>query len=77
VASTATGLGAQVTVLERSNRPLGHVLGGRMGYVCAALQRTHVIDLRTGQTIRGYRETATAAIITTGDGRRLEADVVV
>jgi len=48
-----------------------------MGYVCAALQRTHVIDLRTGQTIRGYRETATAAIITTGDGRRLEADVVV
>jgi NAD(P)H-nitrite reductase large subunit len=77
VASTVTALGAQVTVLERADRPLGHVLGGRMGDVCAALQRTHGIDLRTGQAIRDYRETATAAIITTGDGHRLEADVVV
>lgn len=77
VASTATELGAQVTVLGRSDRPLGHVLGARMGDVCAALQRTHGIDLRIGQAIRDYRETPTAAIITTGDGHGLEADVVV
>ena len=77
VASTASELGAHVTVLEKADWPLGHVLGGRMGEVCAALQRAHGIDLQTGQTVEKYRETASGATITTGDRRVIGADIVV
>ncbi|GII92325.1 NAD(P)/FAD-dependent oxidoreductase [Sinosporangium siamense] len=77
VASTARELGASVTVLERADHPLGHVLGRRMGEVCAALQREHGVDLRTGETVEKYMETADAAVVTTTAGRAIEADVVV
>ncbi|WP_169809268.1 NAD(P)/FAD-dependent oxidoreductase, partial [Actinomadura chibensis] len=77
VASTALARGAHVTVVERAGRPLGHVLGDLMGDVMAALLRTNGVDLRTGETVERYAETASGAVLTTGSGTVLEADVVV
>lgn len=77
IASTALGLGAQVTLVEQAARPLGHVLGDLMGDVMAALLRTNGVDLRTGEKVEHYAETASGAVVTTSGGTRLEADVVV
>ncbi|GHE45965.1 pyridine nucleotide-disulfide oxidoreductase [Streptosporangium violaceochromogenes] len=77
VASTARALGAEVTVIERAALPLAHVLGERMGEVCAALQRAAGVDLRTGETVREYTETGRGAAVLTGSGRVVEGDVVV
>ncbi|MEU8799612.1 FAD-dependent oxidoreductase [Spirillospora sp. NPDC048819] len=77
VASAAIGLGAHVTVIEQAGRPLGHVLGDLMGDVMAALLRTNGVDLRTGEKVEHYAETASGAVVTTGGGTSLEADVVV
>ena len=77
VASTAIDRGAHVTVVEQAPRPLGHVLGDPMGDVMAALLRTSGVDLRTGETVERYAETASGAVVTTGSGTSLEADVVV
>ncbi|MFD1937517.1 NAD(P)/FAD-dependent oxidoreductase [Nonomuraea mangrovi] len=77
VASTALARGADVTVIERAERPLAHVLGERMGGVLAALQRACGVDLRTGEAVRGYAETGRAAVVLTASGRAVEGDVVV
>jgi 3-phenylpropionate/trans-cinnamate dioxygenase ferredoxin reductase subunit len=77
VASTARGLGAEVTVLEREEHPLGRLLGERMGRVCADLQRANGVELRTGETVEAYAETPGAAVVRTSGGHVAEADVVV
>ncbi|MBD2892081.1 Dicamba O-demethylase 1, ferredoxin reductase component [Actinomadura sp. RB99] len=77
VASTAIDLGARVTLVEQAGRPLAHVLGDLMGDVMAALLRTSGVDLRTGEKVEGYTETASGAVVTTSGGASLEADVVV
>jgi 3-phenylpropionate/trans-cinnamate dioxygenase ferredoxin reductase subunit len=77
VASTAREAGARVTVIERAPRPLDHALGAEMGDVCAALHRSHGVELRTGESVRHYDETASAAVVTTSTGARVEGDLVV
>lgn len=77
VASTAREAGAQVTVIERARRPLEHALGAEMGEVCAALHRSYGVDLRTGESVQSYAETASSAIVTTSSGSRVVGDVVV
>ncbi|MGI5203779.1 NAD(P)/FAD-dependent oxidoreductase [Spirillospora sp. CA-108201] len=77
VASTAIDRGAHVTVVEQAGRPLGHVVGEPMGDVMAAMLRTNGVDLRTGEKVERYEETASGAVVTTSGGTALEADVVV
>ncbi|MEU9844152.1 FAD-dependent oxidoreductase [Actinomadura sp. NPDC048032] len=77
VASTALDRGAHVTVVERAGRPLGHVVGEPMGDLMAAMLRTNGVDLRTGEKVERYEETASGAVVTTSGGTALEADVVV
>ena len=48
VAATARGLGADVTVVEQGARPLGRVLGDRLGDVFADLHRDHGVELLLG-----------------------------
>jgi 3-phenylpropionate/trans-cinnamate dioxygenase ferredoxin reductase subunit len=50
VASTARGLGVQVTVLEAGPTPFARILGVEVGDVLARRYRAHGIDLRTNAT---------------------------
>ncbi|MGZ8694293.1 MAG: NAD(P)/FAD-dependent oxidoreductase, partial [Gaiellaceae bacterium] len=47
VASTAAGLGVQVTVLDAGEAPFCRVLGPDVGHTLAARYREHGVDLRT------------------------------
>jgi 3-phenylpropionate/trans-cinnamate dioxygenase ferredoxin reductase subunit len=87
VASTARGLGLEVTVVEAASVPLAAALGEEMGAVCARLHADHGVDLVTGVGVEtlvadggsvggpppaGPRVRA----VRLADGRQLDADVV-
>ncbi|MFD0852411.1 FAD-dependent oxidoreductase, partial [Actinomadura adrarensis] len=48
-----------------------------MGDALAALYRSAGVDLRTGEKVESYRETADAALVTTSSGTTFEGDLVV
>ncbi|MFB4312649.1 NAD(P)/FAD-dependent oxidoreductase [Actinomadura sp. 21ATH] len=77
IASTARGLGAEVTVVEQAGQPLGAALGELMGDALAALHRGAGVNLRTGEKVESYRETGSAAVVTTSGGAAIEGDLVV
>ena len=64
VASTARGLGVDVTLIDLTPTPLSRVLGEEAGEVLAQRYRAHGVDLRMGVGL--------SRILTSGDGR-LEA----
>lgn len=55
VASTARGLGLEVTMLEAGETPLATVLGSDIGTLLADRYRGHGIDLRTRAVPTGFR----------------------
>ena len=55
VASTARGLGLEVTMLEAGETPLATVLGPTVGTLLADRYRGHGIDLRTRALAAGFR----------------------
>ncbi len=63
VASTCAAMGCRVTVLEMLEIPLSNVLGPMIGAHGASLHRAHGVDLRTGVSVVGVRQSARA-----GDG---------
>jgi 3-phenylpropionate/trans-cinnamate dioxygenase ferredoxin reductase subunit len=68
VASTARGMGAEVTVVEAANVPLQRVLGEQLGSVCAGLQRDAGVDLRLGVAVHGVRQDGDAVVVDTSEG---------
>ena len=48
VASTARGLGADVTLIEAMAAPLAHIVGEQVGDWFTRLHRSHGVDVRTG-----------------------------
>jgi 3-phenylpropionate/trans-cinnamate dioxygenase ferredoxin reductase component len=80
-AAAARAAGAEVTVLERAELPLLHVLGPRVARVFADLHTDHGVDLRCGVTVAGLQPAAadptTAAGVQLTDGTTLDADVIV
>jgi NADPH-dependent 2,4-dienoyl-CoA reductase/sulfur reductase-like enzyme len=83
VASTCSGLEAEVTVVEALPTPLARALGVEMGEACARLHRSHGVRLLTGvgvsAVVPGDPSAAglPTATVELADGLRLEADVVV
>jgi len=77
VASTARAAGADVTVLEALDVPFERILGREMGQLCAALQRDHGVDLRTGQTVESVDVGDSGVAVRTGASEVVEGDVVV
>jgi NADPH-dependent 2,4-dienoyl-CoA reductase/sulfur reductase-like enzyme len=77
VASSARGLGLDVTVVEVLPVPLSHALGPVMGEVCAALHRDNGTDLRCGVAVAGFEGTERVEAVVLSDGTRLDADLVV
>jgi NADPH-dependent 2,4-dienoyl-CoA reductase/sulfur reductase-like enzyme len=82
VASTCTGMGCRVTVLELMQIPLCNVLGPVIGAHCASLHTAHGVDLRTGVSVVGVSKGAGGAgerrlVVDLAGGEKLAADVVV
>lgn len=76
VASTAQGLGCEVTVLEAADRPLARALPAGLADWLVELHRRHGIRVELAarlQRVEGSRD-ATAVVL--DDGRRLRCDVV-
>jgi NADPH-dependent 2,4-dienoyl-CoA reductase/sulfur reductase-like enzyme len=77
VASTARGLGVDVTVVESLPVPLEGPLGPAMGRLCASLHADHGTRLLTGTGVAGLDGGDRVTAVRLLDGRRLPADVVV
>ncbi|MGR7023158.1 NAD(P)/FAD-dependent oxidoreductase [Geodermatophilus sp. URMC 62] len=77
VASTARGLGLDVTVVEALPVPLAGPLGAEMGAVCAGLHADHGTRLLTGTGVARLVGAPRVGAVELADGRRLPADVVV
>lgn len=78
VASTAVALGIDVTVVEASTAPLAGPLGTDMADIVVGLHRRHGVTLLVGaavDTLNG--RDGRVSSVTLGDGRVLDADVVV
>jgi 3-phenylpropionate/trans-cinnamate dioxygenase ferredoxin reductase subunit len=74
VASSAIGLGAQVTVLERDPLPMSSVLGSTIGTELAHLMRAQGVELRTNSSVTGVGQDEAQASAFLADGARLDFD---
>jgi 3-phenylpropionate/trans-cinnamate dioxygenase ferredoxin reductase subunit len=84
VASTAAGLGCEVTVLEVMDVPLSNVLGPVVGAHCASLHAANGVSLRTGVGLEriergegGSGSESARLSVHLRDGEVFDADVVV
>lgn len=77
VASTARGLGLDVTVVEACPLPMAAQIGPAMARVCAGLHAEHGTRLLCGVTVAELVGTDRVRAVRLDDGRELPADVVV
>jgi NADPH-dependent 2,4-dienoyl-CoA reductase/sulfur reductase-like enzyme len=82
VAATASGVGAEVTVVEALEVPLGRVLGQVVGSACAALHEAHGVQVRTSTGVLGVTSPenpieGVGSVVALDDGTTIETDVVV
>jgi NADPH-dependent 2,4-dienoyl-CoA reductase/sulfur reductase-like enzyme len=78
VASTCSGLGCSVSVIETLPVPLAPALGETVGGALGALHGRHGVDLRTETSVAALTSGANGdASIELSDGTTVEADVVV
>jgi 3-phenylpropionate/trans-cinnamate dioxygenase ferredoxin reductase component len=77
VASTARGMGLEVTVIESDPVPLGRVLGADLAATCAELHRDNGVRLITGEVVTGFAGNGRVNAVRTAGGRTEPADVVV
>jgi NADPH-dependent 2,4-dienoyl-CoA reductase/sulfur reductase-like enzyme len=76
VASTATKLGVDVTVVEAALAPLAGPLGVQLGAAVAQLHAEHGTRLLCGAPVAGLTGTDRVTGVDLADGRHLPADVV-
>ena len=76
VASTARGLGVEVTIVEALATPLAPILGERLGAWFADMHREEGVKVITGAMLEGARGAGRVEELTLADGRRLECDLV-
>ncbi|MFF4656170.1 NAD(P)/FAD-dependent oxidoreductase [Streptomyces sp. NPDC001381] len=77
VASTAYGLGLDVTVVEAAPTPLAGPLGAEMGTLVSALHADHGVRLLCGVGVKGLSGETRVDAVLLEDGRSLPADTVV
>jgi 3-phenylpropionate/trans-cinnamate dioxygenase ferredoxin reductase component len=76
-AAAARNAGLDVTLLERSQLPLLHVLGPQAAPIFADLHREHGVDLRCEVAVAELTGSNGAVTgVTLSDGNRIEADLV-
>jgi 3-phenylpropionate/trans-cinnamate dioxygenase ferredoxin reductase subunit len=78
VASTASRLGASVTVVDAVAQPMAHVFGPELAAVVTGLHAEHQVQLLPGVTVAGFSsQDGRVTGVELGDGRVLPADAVV
>ncbi len=77
VASTASALGLDVTVVEAAPTPLAGPLGEEMGRIVSALHADHGVRLLCGVGVKGLSGEARVDAVLLEDGRTVPADIVV
>jgi NADPH-dependent 2,4-dienoyl-CoA reductase/sulfur reductase-like enzyme len=77
VASTAYGLGLDVTVIEAAPTPLAGPLGEAMGGIVSTLHADHGVRLLCGVGVKGLSGAARVEAVLLEDGRSIPADTVV
>ncbi|MEI5674252.1 MULTISPECIES: NAD(P)/FAD-dependent oxidoreductase [unclassified Nocardioides] len=77
IASTARGLGLDVTLVEAAPSPLAGPLGVEVGAMVARLHDVHGVPLLTGVPVAGLTGRGRVSGVVLTDGRVLPADVVV
>src|SRR5688500_11111869 len=77
VASTASSMGVEVTVIESDPLPLGRVLGPELGAACTALHGDNGVRLISGIAVTGLVGTGRVREVRLAGGRTEPADVVV
>ncbi len=77
IASTASALGVDVTVIEAAATPLAGPLGPEMGLVVAGLHARHGVRLMCGVPVAGLLGEARVTGVLLADGTEVPADVVV
>jgi 3-phenylpropionate/trans-cinnamate dioxygenase ferredoxin reductase subunit len=74
-AASARQLGADVTLIEASDVPLGGVLGPRLGSVFVDLHREHGVVVRSGEGVAGFAGDASVSAVEVAGGERVACDV--
>jgi 3-phenylpropionate/trans-cinnamate dioxygenase ferredoxin reductase subunit len=77
LAAAARQRGCSVTVVEMLPRILARLVPAEIAAVIAARHAAASVDILTGVTIARLETSATAARITLGDGRQVEADLLI
>jgi 3-phenylpropionate/trans-cinnamate dioxygenase ferredoxin reductase subunit len=77
VASTAIRLGLQVTLIEAADVPFARIVGTRIAARIADLHRDAGIDLQCGVGVKRIETSVAGQRLVLGDGRSIEADIVV
>ena len=77
VASSASSLGLDVTVLEALPVPLSRAIGDDMGEAVAAFHRRHGVNVRTGVAVEGVVGTGRVEGVRMAGGEVIPAQVVV
>ena len=78
VAASARTKGVEVTLVERGDVPLQHVLGREAGEVYAQVHRDHGVELLTGAELESFEGWhGRVERVRLADGRAVEADFVV
>jgi NADPH-dependent 2,4-dienoyl-CoA reductase/sulfur reductase-like enzyme len=77
VASTAYGLGLDVTVIEAAPTPLAGPLGADMGTIVSGLHADHGVRLLCGVGVKGLSGESRVDAVLLEDGRGVPADTVV
>ncbi|MFK4225808.1 NAD(P)/FAD-dependent oxidoreductase [Streptomyces sp. NPDC019890] len=77
VASTAYGMGLDVTVVEAARTPLAGPLGEVMGGVVSTLHADHGVRLLCGVGVKGLSGRTGVEAVLLEDGRSIPADTVV
>jgi 3-phenylpropionate/trans-cinnamate dioxygenase ferredoxin reductase subunit len=77
VAASARQIGCAVTVVERADVPLQHVLGPEIGGVYADIHRGHGVELLTGAALKGFDGDSRVERVQLDDGRAIDCELVV
>jgi 3-phenylpropionate/trans-cinnamate dioxygenase ferredoxin reductase subunit len=77
IAASARQKGCEVTILERAEVPLAHVLGREVGQVYLDLHRSHGVEFLPETTVERFEGGDSVERVVTADGASLEADFVV
>ncbi|MEC7909809.1 MAG: FAD/NAD(P)-binding oxidoreductase [Actinomycetota bacterium] len=77
VASTASTLGLEVTIVESQEVPLSHVLGEEAGRIISELHTNNGVQLKCGVEVQEIRGDSQVEGVLLEDGTLLEADLVI